>query len=283
MQANVKTQNGKKLKVKALVDSGCTHTGIDEQLVKDKRIQTKPINFSFEVFNADGTKNREVTKVAPLEIEINRHKETLEAAVMDLDGTDMFLGHDWLVKHNPEVNWKNSTIKFTRCPGNYTMKHKDIQFKSRRTKTTETTDNKEQNNREIGKELDKMNPEDLPEYIQSFTHLFNKKKFKNLPERHEWNYEINLIDKAQKELNAKAYAMTLKEEEALNQWLNEQLKAGLIVESKSRYAASCFYIPKKDGLLRLVQDYRKLNQVTIKDKMPLPLIGEVIDKLKEVL
>ena len=123
MQANVKTKNGKKLKVKALVDSGCTHTGIDEQLVKDKRIQTKPINFSFEVFNADGTKNGEVTKMMPLKIEINGHKETLEAAVMDLDGTDMFLGHDWLVKHNPEVNWKNSTIKFTRCPGNCTMKH----------------------------------------------------------------------------------------------------------------------------------------------------------------
>jgi len=104
MQASVKTQNGKKLKVKALVDSGCTHTGINEQLVKDKRIQTKPINFSFEVFNADRTKNREVTKVAPLEIEINRHKETLEVAVTDLDGTGMFLEHEWLVKHNPEVN-----------------------------------------------------------------------------------------------------------------------------------------------------------------------------------
>ena len=75
--------------------------------------------------------------------------------------------------------------------------------------------------------------------------------------------------------------MTLKEEEVLNQWLDEQLKAGLIVESKSRYAAPCFYIPKKDSSLRLVQDYRKLNQVTIKDKMPLPLIGEVIDKLKQ--
>ena len=126
MQANVKRKNGKKLKVKALVDSGCMHTGIDEQLVKDKRIQTKLINFSFEVFNANGTKNGEVTKVAPLEIEINRHKETLEAAVTDLDGTNMFLGHDWLVKHNPEVNWKNRIIKFTRCPGNCTMKHKDI-------------------------------------------------------------------------------------------------------------------------------------------------------------
>ena len=146
MQVNIKTKNGKKLKVKTLVDSRCTHTGIDEQLVKDKKIQTKPINFSFEVFNANRMKNREVTKVAPLEIEINRHKETLKVAVMDLNGTDMFLGHDWLVKHNLEVNWKNETIKFTRCPGNRTMKHEDIQFKSRRTKAIETTDNKEQDN-----------------------------------------------------------------------------------------------------------------------------------------
>ena len=75
--------------------------------------------------------------------------------------------------------------------------------------------------------------------------------------------------------------MTIKEEEALNQWLDEQLKMGLIVESKSQYVASYFYIPKKNGSLRLVQDYRKLNQVTIKDKTPLPLIGEVIDKLKK--
>ena len=89
------------------------------------------------------------------------------------------------------------------------------------------------------------------------------------------------MEEAPRELNAKAYTMTLKEEEALNQWLDKQLKVRLIVESKSRYAAPCFYIPKKDGLLRLVQDYRKLNQVTIKDKTPLPLIREVIDKLKE--
>jgi len=112
--------------------------------------------------------------------------------------------------------------------------------------------------------------------------LFNKKKFEKLPKRQEWDHKINLTDEAPKELNAKAYIMTLKEEEVLNQWLDKQLKAGLIVELKSRYAAPCFYIPKKDGSLRLVQDYRKLNQVMIKDKTPLLLIGEVIDKLKEV-
>ena len=142
-------------------------------------------------------------------------------------------------------------------------------------------DNKKQDNGEIRKEPDNTNLEDLPEYIQPFTHLFNKKKFKKLPEKCEWDHKINLIDEAPKELNAKTYAIILKEEEALNQWLDKQLKAGLIVESKSRYVASYFYIPKKDGSLWLVQDYRKLNQVTIKDKMPLPLIGEVIDKLKE--
>jgi len=119
-------KNSRKLEVKALVDSECTHIGIDEQLVKDKRIQTKSIDFSFEVFNADRTKNGEVTKVAPLEIGINGHKETLEVAVMDLDGMYMFLGHDWLVKHNPEVNWKNRTIKFTRYLENCTMTYKDI-------------------------------------------------------------------------------------------------------------------------------------------------------------
>jgi len=246
MQAKVKIKNGKNLKVKALVDSRCTHTGIDEQLVKNKRIQMKPINFSFEVFNADRTKNGEVTRVVPLEIKVNSHKEQLEAAVTDLNGTNMFLGHDWLVKHNPEVNWKNRTIKFMRCPRSCTMKHKDIRFKTRRTKAMEIM---EQDNEEIGKEPDNMNPEDLLDYIPPFTHLFNKKKFKKLPERHEWDHEINLMEEAPRELNAKAYAMTLKEEEVLNQWLDEQLKTGLIVESKSRYVVPCFYIPKKDSSL----------------------------------
>ena len=46
--------------------------------------------------------------------------------------------------------------------------------------------------------------------------------------------------------------MTIKEEEALNQWLDEQSKAGLIVELKSRYAVLYFYIPKKDRSLWLV-------------------------------
>ena len=155
-------KNSKNLKVKVLVDSRCTHIEIDEQLVKDKRIQMKLINFSFKVFNADRTKNKKVTRVASLKIEINGYKEQLEAVVIDLNGMDIFLGHNWLVKHNPEVNWKNGMIQFTRCSGSCKMKHQDIEFKTRRTQAMES---KEQNNSKIGKEPDVINPEDLSKYI----------------------------------------------------------------------------------------------------------------------
>jgi len=90
-----------------------------------------------------------------------------------------------------------------------------------------------------------------------------------------------LAEQVPGELNIKVYTITIKKEEILNEWLDEQLKAGLIVKSSSKYVSPCFFIPKKDGTLRLVQDYQKLNQHTIKDKTPLPLIAEVIDKLKE--
>jgi len=61
MYTNIKTKDRNKSKLQALVDSRCTHTGIDKQLVKEKRIRTESINRSFKVFNADRTKNGEVT------------------------------------------------------------------------------------------------------------------------------------------------------------------------------------------------------------------------------
>ena len=198
MQAKIKTKNRRKLWIKALVDFRCTYIGIDKQFVKDKKIQTRPINFSFGVYNVDGTKNGNVMKVAPLEIEINGHKEHIEAVVMDLYGMDMFLGHDWLVKHNSEMNWKESKIWFTWCSGSCRIKQQDIEFKTRRIQATETLDKDQQ---EIRKKPDPTNPEDLPEYIWPFIHLFNKKKFKKLP---EWDHKINLTKEAPKELNTKA-------------------------------------------------------------------------------
>ena len=80
------------------------HIGINKQLVKEERIKTKSVDFSFEVFNSDRNKNREVIRIAPLKIEINRYKKQINTAVTNLNGINMFLGHDWLVRHNSEIN-----------------------------------------------------------------------------------------------------------------------------------------------------------------------------------
>ena len=70
---------------------------------------------SFEVFNIDRTKNREVIQFVLLEVKINEYKKQINIAVIDLNGMDMFLGYNWLVKNNSEVNWDIGTIQFTRC------------------------------------------------------------------------------------------------------------------------------------------------------------------------
>jgi len=61
VQTNIKTKNGKKLWLQALVDSEYTLTGIDKKLVKEEKIKTEQIDRSFKVFNTDRTKNGEVT------------------------------------------------------------------------------------------------------------------------------------------------------------------------------------------------------------------------------
>ena len=72
----------------------------------------------------------------------------------------MFLGHNWLVRHNPEVNQKEGKIQFIRYPRSYRTIHQDIEFKTRRTQATESQDKEQQ---KIGKKPDQINPEDLPE------------------------------------------------------------------------------------------------------------------------
>ena len=78
--------------------------GIDKKLVKEEKIKTELMDILFEVFNADRTKNGEVTRFALLEIKVNRHKKKINTVVTDLNRTDIFLGYNWLVKYNPEVN-----------------------------------------------------------------------------------------------------------------------------------------------------------------------------------
>jgi len=102
--------------------------------------------------------------------------------------------------------------------------------------------------------------------------------FEKLPDRSKWDHAIELIPNTTLK-DCKIYPLNAKEQEELDNFLEEHLKSGRIRPSKSPCAAPFFFVKKKDGSLRLVQDYRRLNEATIKNKYPLPLIQELIDKV----
>lgn len=74
--------------------------------------------------------------------------------------------------------------------------------------------------------------------------------------------------------------MSPTEQDALDQFLKEHLEKGYIVPSKSPMASPVFFVKKKNSELRLIQDYRKLNDITIKNCYPLPLATDIINKLR---
>ena len=77
------------------------------------------------------------------------------------------------------------------------------------------------------------------------------------------------------------YPLSPKELEVLREYLEDATAKGWIRPSKSPAGAPILFIPKKGGKLRLCVDYRALNKVTHKNRAPLPLIGEILDRLSE--
>jgi len=66
---------------------------------------------------------------------------------------------------------------------------------------------------------------------------------------------------------------------ALREYINEHLEKGFIQHAKSSTSAPIFFVKKKDGSLRICVDYHGLNQFTIKNQYPLPLISRLLDEL----
>jgi hypothetical protein len=77
----------------------------------------------------------------------------------------------------------------------------------------------------------------------------------------------------------KVYPMSPEEQRELDACLEEALATGRIRHSKSPIGTPVFFIKKKDGKLRFVQDYRALNLITRKNRYPLPLIDDLIHRL----
>jgi len=116
------------------------------------------------------------------------------------------------------------------------------------------------------------------DYVKAFGQVFSEEGFAKLPNRKPWDHAIELVLGAEAK-GCKVYPISVSEQSELDRFLTENLETGRIRPSKSPMASPVFFIKKKDGSLRLVQDYRMLNDMTVKNKYPLPLISELVNQL----
>ena len=131
---------------------------------------------------------------------------------------------------------------------------------------------------ESKKSTPKMFKQVIPAHYRTYKDMFKEAVFNELPKHKPYDHVIELID--HKPYCGKLYNMTLTEQEALDLFLEENLRSRRIHLSKLEWGAPFFFIKKKDGKLQPVQDYHKLNTQTKHDHHPLPRIEEQLNKLR---
>ena len=121
--------------------------------------------------------------------------------------------------------------------------------------------------------------EQVPKEFHEFLDVFSEEKAARFPEPRSWDHKIEMKDSFIPK-SFKTYNLTPQEQIELDKFLKENLDKGYIRPSQSPMASPFFFVDKKDGKLRPCQDYRYLNEHTVKNAYPLPLITELLDKLK---
>ena len=96
----------------ALVNSGSSTSCISQKFVKENLINTHQLPFPITCYNANGSTNRDrsITEVTEMNMTISDHQKLIQLSVTNLSNYDLFLGYDWLQKHNPTINQKGSLI-----------------------------------------------------------------------------------------------------------------------------------------------------------------------------
>ena len=99
-----------------------------------------------------------------------------------------------------------------------------------------------------------------------------------MPTRKVWDHAID-VKKGFVPKKRKVYPLLREEREEIREFIKKQLRKGYIQPLKSPQMAPVFFVEKKDGKKRIVQDYQYLNEWTIKNNYPLPLISDVLENI----
>ncbi len=207
--------------------------------------------------------------------------------ITNIGHEDVVLGYPWLAAYEPKFNWKYATINETTLP----VVLRSINPQTNLGSTIAPTSSEKE---EIVAQLESQSSikttamelaiqaqqyttkKEIPREYEGFAKVFSEEESKRYPPKRAWDHVIEFKKDASDAINCKVYPQTQEEDKALQKFLAEEVEKGYIRPSKSPYASPFFYIKKKDGKLRLVQDYRKINAVTIHNQYPLPLISNLI-------
>jgi transposase InsO family protein len=269
---------------RVLVDSGCTISCITETAATRFGLQPQRLPTVVPVRNADGTSNiaGPITLVTTARIEfetnVGTHAEVLTLAITQLGKEEVYLGYDWLRKHNPSIDWEDGSVTFPACSEQCYDRvegGKEEFLRAHSNISTEIAIKQEETTRRETFE------ERVPKEFHQYRDLFEPSSFDELPHRRKYDHAIDLVADADiQSWKTKVYPLTTEEQKKLDDFLEENLWTGRIQPSKSPTPSPFFFVKKKSGDLRPVQDYRRLNNITVKNRYPLPLIRELIDKIK---
>jgi hypothetical protein len=118
-------------------------------------------------------------------------------------------------------------------------------------------------------------PVEFHKYLDT---VFSEREVGKLPSRSKYDHAIDMKPGFIPKRGALFHQGPIQDKVAKD-FIDENLAKGFIRPSKSPQAATLFFVPKRDGKTRPVQDYRYVNEWTIKNAYPLPRIDDLIDRL----
>ena len=199
--------------------------------------------------------------------------------VADIGDLDVIFGFPWLEDTDPIISWRRRTFVFPYNPQAIKL---CVTKKELRRAANEAShimlilahpfvDDVESAAKE---------PRVLPEEFQAFAPMFSLEKAAVLPAFNKHAHQIDLEGETVPPAGP-IYPLAEPELEVLRAYIDDALATGRIRYSRSPAGAPVLFVPKKGGQLRLCVDYRALNKLTKKNRAPLPLISEILDRLSK--
>lgn len=249
----------------ALVDSGAEGNFIDEMWARENKIPLVDLTDVATVFALDGRELSSVRRVtSPVSLTVSgNHHETVSFYVFQSPFTPIVLGHPWLIQHNPHIDWVKGSIHSWSLACHVNCLVSAVSPVS-------------------SVPLFQEEPDDLsgvPEEYHDLRAVFSRSRAVSLPPHRPYDCSIELLPGTTPP-RGRLYSLSAPEREALERYLTESLDAGIITPSSSPAGAGFFFVKKKDGSLRPCIDYRGLNDITVKNRYPLPLMSSAFEILQ---